>query len=217
VYSSKGDREGRWDGWWSRCAFHIWRSSGVPFSPPSLPPVRRSPSPLGESVTHLYMRHGWTNMPILWNPIYKAFHQICCCGIWCGSCVCMTWRGRVCDMTHTCMWRNVYVWCAFYMSVACLIHMCDINHLHLCCESYICVTWFMCLCMTWCTHMCVVVHPCVWHGSYIWVGAVSHASIGHVDRIRVFDSCMISHLVGVPRLKTLSIMYIYTCMYVTHI
>jgi len=156
-------------------------------------------------------------MLILWNPIYKAFHQIRCCGIWCGSCVCMTWRGHVCDMTNTCMWRDVYVWCASYMSVACLIHVCDVNHTHLCCESYICVTWFIRLCMTWFIHMCVVVHPCVWHGSYIWVGAVSHVSIGHVDRICVFDSCMISHLVGVPRLTTLSIMYKDINMYMTHI
>jgi len=46
---------------------------------------------------------------------------------------------HMCDMTHSCVWRDSFI------CVTWLIHVCDVTHLYVWHDSFICVTWLISL------------------------------------------------------------------------
>jgi len=70
---------------------------------------------------------------------------------------------HVCDMTHTCMWHDSY------MYVTRLIHLCDMTHTYMRHDSYIYVTWLIhmwhdsYIYVTWLIHICDTTDTYMWH------------------------------------------------------
>ena len=62
---------------------------------------------------------------------------------------------HVCDMTHTCLWRESYIY------VTWLMQMWDMTHTYMWHNSYIYATWLI--------HILVMTHACMWHHSCICV------------------------------------------------
>jgi len=74
----------------------------------------------------------------------------------------VSWLIHVCDMTHSYMWHDTFVY------VAWLIHVCDMTHLYVWHTSFTRVTWRI--------HMCDMTHSYVWHDSFICVTRLSHTN-----------------------------------------
>ena len=135
--------------------------------PPATPPdvslalTSRAKHGKRRSVWSLCRLWGGPRWPHVWHDAFK----------------CVTWRIRVCDMTHSCVWHDSF------MCVTWLIHMCDVTPSYVWHDSLTCVTWFihMCdmtcshvwhdsfTCVTWLIHMCDMTHSYVWHVSFICV------------------------------------------------
>ena len=73
---------------------------------------------------------------------------------------CVTWRIRICDMTHS------YVWHDSFIRVTWFIHKCTMTHSYVCHDSFIYVTCLIC--------MRDMTRSYVWHDSFIHVTWLIH-------------------------------------------
>jgi len=73
-----------------------------------------------------------------------------------------------CDISHTWMRRMTHtnVWHDSFISLTCLIHMCDMTHSYLWHASFICVTWLI--------HISDMPDSYVWHDSFISLTCLIH-------------------------------------------
>jgi len=91
--------------------------------------------------------------------------------------MCVTWLIHVCDVTHSCVWRDSF------MCVTWLIHVCD---------SFTCVTHSY----VWHDSFTCVTHSCVWHDSFrsrawlIQVCDMTQSFVWELDvQSHLMDSC----------------------------
>ena len=94
------------------------------------------------SRTHSYVWHD--------SSIY-----VTCLVHMCDSFICVTWRIRMCGMTHSYVWRDSF------MYVTWLIHMCNVTHPHVWRDSSIHGTWLI--------YTCDTTHSYAWRDSFIRV------------------------------------------------
>jgi len=108
--------------------------------------------------------------------------------------ICVTWLIQMCDMTHSCVWRDAFV------CVSWLIHvwLCDMQgvchalvshtkllpYSHVCHDSFICVPWLI--------HICDMTHSYVWHDSFMCVPwlirnkcDMQRGCVNHVSHIKL--------------------------------
>jgi len=111
--------------------------------------------------------------------------------LWCGLPAvailrCVTWLIHVCDLTHSCVWRDSFIcvtwriyesWCG--LSCGGHSEVCDMTHSRVWHDSFMCVTWLI--------HMCDMTHSWVmmwaalcwpfwgvWHDLFTCVSWLTH-------------------------------------------
>jgi len=75
----------------------------------------------------------------------------------------VTWLIHVCDMTHSCEWRDLLV------CVTCLIYVCDMTHSCMWHDSFMCVTWLI--------HVCDMTHSCEWRDLLVCVTCLIRSGV----------------------------------------
>ena len=114
---------------------------------------------------------------------------------WCTSCLYLTRLTCKSDMTHSYVWRDLFVRVIWFVRVCEVTHIwvCAMTHSgHVCHDSFRCATWFMYLgdsmyphvfnelflCMMFLIRMCSRIHPCTRHDSFLHVTGFMHLDNG---------------------------------------
>jgi len=112
---------------------------------------------------------------------------------WHDSVTYVTWLIHMCDMTHSHIGQDSFMWVIWltHVWVIWLTHVHDLTWRIR--WSFICVTWLTHICdmthpyvwhdsltyATWLIHMCDMTHSHMWHDSFICVTWITHSHIWH--------------------------------------
>jgi len=138
-------------------------------------------------MTHLYVWHDFLYACVWCGLFVCATWRIHTCVVTnlyeChGALLRVAWRIHMCDMTHSCVRRDLFIWQVLMvycddLVITCVtwfIHMCDMTHLyaHVCMCDMCDVIWPCSSCVRHdsCMHMwhvwCDLTHSCVWRDSF---------------------------------------------------